>query len=729
MSHPVLVEQLKVERFTPTAGARIVNAMWFVSLTLAITVSMLAILAKQWIVGFSTRMKSPAAHARRWAQRHRTFRDGLDRWHLNAFISGLSITLHTAVALFLAGLNVHLYTLSPTVFFPVVAVSFAVLVFYTSATLAPLWFGTCPTLTPQLILARKTFYVCCEALGLSRRETKPQFDEEVVLDGDDASRDLSILNWMVRSLPAGHDVDVALDVVAGLEKERHLPLIVHSPSHLDLCAAARARLVRLVEDHKTGIVDSAAVARALRCSLFLEDDRLSPIDVEPFLSIRTNDVFVLAAALQLQMDAADMRLDDWVRGRLRFLVEPLADWALSRRSTDHGAAVLDVTRNTVWRLLRRIIAFQVQPEQTNVGTAALLTMAFGSDPATRAECHALVTPALTRIISSAFTDIPLRPLKKQRPHVLVHSLQVWAFLLMRHTMVEGHLWGAVHRSSFDALWMCYSQLLEEIRFPLVEHLTLVEAEKILNPFVTFPPRGLNLSSASLQGAMILLAPSERAVHTRGWSALLGEAAFSIIRVIVELNSNSVDLALDVSSFISQLYGPGAIDPVVVASEDDHETTMDDASRPDNEREKAISEKLRKTPLNLLVTRVISDGSSVSCWSMCCDIPSIDYGALAPVAASFVSSLLMLKRKGMEVGPLVEQLLCEGRGLRLILARCRHETKAVDIAVTGALLDALWWEKTRSELHGVHVTDWLAADTGFDTPQLYIDAVEQQLKAG
>ena len=41
---------------------------------------MLAILTKQWIDMFVIRMRMPVRDMRRWAHRHRAYRDDLDRW-------------------------------------------------------------------------------------------------------------------------------------------------------------------------------------------------------------------------------------------------------------------------------------------------------------------------------------------------------------------------------------------------------------------------------------------------------------------------------------------------------------------------------------------------------------------------------------------------------------------------------------------------------------------------
>ena len=70
----------------------------------------------EWIVMFSTRMRAPVAHMRRWTQRHHAFRDGIDQWKHNALISSLSVAIHAAVFILLVSLVIHLYVLDTILF-------------------------------------------------------------------------------------------------------------------------------------------------------------------------------------------------------------------------------------------------------------------------------------------------------------------------------------------------------------------------------------------------------------------------------------------------------------------------------------------------------------------------------------------------------------------------------------------------------------------------------------
>ncbi|KAH7098149.1 hypothetical protein BKA62DRAFT_606788, partial [Auriculariales sp. MPI-PUGE-AT-0066] len=135
---------------TPDPGIRVINGLWFSSLTLALIVSLLAILVKQWLVEYRSKMRQPASDARRWAWRHFVFRQGLSTWGVGVFISSLAVVLHVALYLFLFGLLVFLFHLDPALC--VVAASFTVAagLFYIVATVAPLWYGDCPSTTPLL---------------------------------------------------------------------------------------------------------------------------------------------------------------------------------------------------------------------------------------------------------------------------------------------------------------------------------------------------------------------------------------------------------------------------------------------------------------------------------------------------------------------------------------------------------------------------------------------------
>ncbi|KAH7090921.1 hypothetical protein BKA62DRAFT_663952, partial [Auriculariales sp. MPI-PUGE-AT-0066] len=134
-------------QFTPTNGAKWINGLWFTSLALALVVSLLAILCKQWLVGYNSTMQSSAGDARRWAARHFVLSRGLSDWGVDAFISGLTVLLHGSLFLFLAGLSAYLRGLIWPVYLAILSLTSATGAFYVASILAPFVWPECPTRT------------------------------------------------------------------------------------------------------------------------------------------------------------------------------------------------------------------------------------------------------------------------------------------------------------------------------------------------------------------------------------------------------------------------------------------------------------------------------------------------------------------------------------------------------------------------------------------------------
>jgi len=76
---PAPFEVPNLHSFTVTTNALWINGLWFASLTLSLAVSLLAILAKQWLNEFKSRMRAPYSSPKMWAMRHSAYRGGLER--------------------------------------------------------------------------------------------------------------------------------------------------------------------------------------------------------------------------------------------------------------------------------------------------------------------------------------------------------------------------------------------------------------------------------------------------------------------------------------------------------------------------------------------------------------------------------------------------------------------------------------------------------------------------
>ncbi|KAH7102767.1 hypothetical protein BKA62DRAFT_769315 [Auriculariales sp. MPI-PUGE-AT-0066] len=216
-----------LNNFKASNNARWVSGLWFVSLTLSLVVSLLAILVKQWIVDYTAKLRAPIESTRRWAWRHFAFNHGLSKYGLGFIISSLTAILHMALFLFLAGLAGFLNKLDSVIYWTTIAVTATVGAFYIGVTLAPLWLGDCPSTTPLVSYIHTVYLAMVWVFSgnfLPRKRSwtsivsanRPAFHEEMVLDGQESRRDLEILTWMLTSLPLRSDVNMALEAFGSI---------------------------------------------------------------------------------------------------------------------------------------------------------------------------------------------------------------------------------------------------------------------------------------------------------------------------------------------------------------------------------------------------------------------------------------------------------------------------------------------------------------------------------
>jgi len=286
-------------KFKPKVSHRATNVLWFTSLTLSLLVSILAILAKQWIGMFVTRMRMPVSHLRRWAHRHRAYREGLDRWQLNAFVSGLSVTLHVALLLFLVGLIIYTHTIDLTIFIAVATLSSIGILIYFGTTLAPLADGTCPTATPLLIHGYSFLFWALAWLGWYRDKTEPAFAEDRIVPHPSIG-DVGILTWIFENLAGEQDISVAHDAIAVLPRDAPSDRLADKE---EIQLSTLDRLEQLVKGRRMPDLEAnaAELARAIRSIL---RTRVSPTETKLVVeladavkTVRTHDVAVLSRLL------------------------------------------------------------------------------------------------------------------------------------------------------------------------------------------------------------------------------------------------------------------------------------------------------------------------------------------------------------------------------------------------------------------------------------------------
>lgn len=123
------------------------NALWFPGLILSMTSASVCIMVKQWLNEYD----SGVPGASRLVSRVRQYRlNNLRTWHVEDIVNAIPVFLQLALALFLSGLLILLWSLHNTVAAVASTLVGLLAVFTTATTLLPLFDHRCAYLSPQV---------------------------------------------------------------------------------------------------------------------------------------------------------------------------------------------------------------------------------------------------------------------------------------------------------------------------------------------------------------------------------------------------------------------------------------------------------------------------------------------------------------------------------------------------------------------------------------------------
>ncbi|KAG8793668.1 hypothetical protein FRC12_002072 [Ceratobasidium sp. 428] len=136
---------LENPEFSPSRSAVIVNTLWFLSLSLSVAVSLIAMLAKEWCHKFMSGRSGPAYEQ---ARRRQHKWNGIEKWKMREVLTYLPGVLHLALLLFAIGLCIYIWDINAGAAVPVVVVTAAATLVYVFASLLPVLDQSCPYSTP-----------------------------------------------------------------------------------------------------------------------------------------------------------------------------------------------------------------------------------------------------------------------------------------------------------------------------------------------------------------------------------------------------------------------------------------------------------------------------------------------------------------------------------------------------------------------------------------------------
>ncbi|KAG8765286.1 hypothetical protein FRC12_007594 [Ceratobasidium sp. 428] len=160
--------------FVAPISAVCVNALWYLSLSLSVGVSLIALLGKDWARAYMAELTGqPYQQARKRQQRW----DSLEKWRMPQVILFLPIVLHLALLLFAIGLTVYLWRIHLGAAVPVLVVTLAATAVYVVSTVFPLVHKNCPYGTPLAQLLSILVKYSREFPSTMKSSTKALFDQ------------------------------------------------------------------------------------------------------------------------------------------------------------------------------------------------------------------------------------------------------------------------------------------------------------------------------------------------------------------------------------------------------------------------------------------------------------------------------------------------------------------------------------------------------------------------
>ena len=696
--------------FKPKPSHRAINALWFLSLTLALLVSMLAILAKQWISMFVSRVRMPARDLRRWAHRHRAYREGIDKWHLSAFVSSLSVALHLALLFFLVGLNLYTFALDLAIFIPVAALSMMGLLLYAATTLLPLVDGTCPTATPLLVNSRRVILWAMEELGFTRDNTTAHFAEERVIIQDPVAADVDVVTWMIRNLPGEHEVEAAIDAIAGLPLCHPLDLIEVADHAL---APSCNRLRKLTTGrHPIELEANAAeIARALRSVIRLEDGieheygTLSTDLSWDLRHVRTHDLAVLSTALGIQVKSARRANPGLAAQHFSYeLCGAIARW---NRHVGGADPFSNHTRGIICSILHKS-SHQVLG-LVSIEDCACLVLIFCRDDNDSPRWVELTTRLLDGAIHNSQLSDRWRPLS-DAASAECRGINAWAWIFSCISSTPtAQVFGQLQRSDVTE---CFMLLLQRCsRMVEAPVLTLSQLQGMLTPLTADIPD----TPAAITGALRILRRTieSRDRSHREWDAGIAHVTFNIFdRAHYHQTAWDSTLSAEVLKILwcllprAESAHNAVLDRIVA-----HEITM---------------EAVRHSILNILTLRPCRDGTRKSIWRLGVSLVSAPerLGTISSCVAGLCAQLCILSKADSSFScvDLFEELLGDGLGTMFVLAADPHTTNVLDIAQHVASSAPVQWAAIRTELLAGE-SYWLETGHEWETPAGLVAAVE------
>ncbi|KAG9109430.1 hypothetical protein FRC07_008323, partial [Ceratobasidium sp. 392] len=196
---------IEIPSFVPPRFARMINGIWFISLALALSAALIAMLSKEWLTAY---LSSRPRHAYSHALLRQSRMEGLDRWWTLHIISLLPSLLHLSLLLFSVGLVLYLWTLDKAIASVIAGVTGLTVIFYATTAILGAIYEYCPYVTQISGYLQSAFkYVMSRGTRGNTHEHRSLFTSEL---------DLRALLWLANNARDPSIIDCSYQALAGL---------------------------------------------------------------------------------------------------------------------------------------------------------------------------------------------------------------------------------------------------------------------------------------------------------------------------------------------------------------------------------------------------------------------------------------------------------------------------------------------------------------------------------
>ena len=710
------MDYLRPDQYHAPPLVRAVNAVWFVSLTLALAVSLIAILVKQWLVEFTGRMRQPVSNARIWAQRHAIYRTAFDTWHIGVMVSSLSFMLHVALLLFLVGLVGMLFDVDSVSFSIVLGLTSLLTLFYGAATFMPLAYGDCPSYTPLLgqfweilrrihafaSLVRRAFgnriQECWEAGVPREKEWLPPYDPMRMVGSWLPSENARIFRWMGSHLRTPEELEVTIAAMGVMSLQWSLGL---NQSASDMAVF-----------NQIAIQVSEELVQPLSGDFFLQTARALRTCITTYAGRRVSDIFGTSIFQQLlRCSVNDVRLLAQILVAIQhehFEPQPLVTFDAIETQLDRWSArfpgQLPARIGTLRILIDVPLLRNRVPDESRLQLRWDISCAVGLQLATVIDSqHIITSPEAQLAMHFAqrvlFESSWGKLIVPENAHGFFYLLAAWsAFLEIPDNL-------GVSEERVISIARCY--LNQIARLPLMSNIYAPHAELALGYLVVALRSGAD-NIVAREWTVDALVGATTILHHRlsdsenMWSSKAGAILFNLSVWQAEHCAEANERPR-IARALGKIFRE--VNQLRPAHRDIIRTL---------EMALTVNSLIQESLLNLLVRRQCSDNQFNSIWRLAVQA-KVKPKRLSGRAARLAIGLSILSRVGHDVTALAEELVFEDHGVSLIMASGLH---GLDMALHLRTVLPSWWPKAKEGILASSREEWTDGE-----PTAFVSAIE------